>query len=30
MLACRYNLELKHVDVKGVYLNGILEDKVYM
>ena len=29
-LACRYNLELKHVDVKGAYLNGILEDKVYM
>ena len=30
VLACRYNLELKHVDVKGAYLNSILKDKVYM
>ena len=29
-LACRYNLELRHIDVKGAYLNGILEDDVYM
>ena len=29
-LACRYNLELRHIDVKGAYLNGILEDEVYM
>ena len=28
--ACRYGLELYHVDVKGAYLNGKLEDDVYM
>ena len=29
-LACRYNLELRHIDVKGAYLNGKLQDDVYM
>ena len=29
-LACRYNLKLKHIDIKGAYLNGILEENVYM
>ena len=29
-MACRYNLELQHIDVKGAYLNGILDDDVYM
>ena len=29
-LACRYDLELKHIDIKGAYLNGILEENVYM
>ena len=29
-LASRYNLELRHVDIKGAYLNGKLEDHVYM
>ena len=28
--ACRYNLELRHIDIKGAYLNGKLEDDVYM
>ena len=28
--ACRYNLELRHIDIKGTYLNGKLEDDVYM
>ena len=29
-IACHYNLELWHIDVKGAYLNGILENDVYM
>ena len=29
-LACRYNLELWHIDIKGAYLNGKLNDDVYM
>ena len=29
-LACCYNLELRHIDVKGAYLNGKLQDDVYM
>ena len=29
-MACRYNLGLCHVDVKGAYFNGKLEDDVYM
>ena len=29
-LACRYNLELRHIDIKGAYLNGKLDDDVYM
>jgi len=29
-LVCRYNLELRHIDVKGAYLNGKLDDNVYM
>ena len=29
-LACRYNLELQHINIKGAYLNGKLEDDVYM
>ena len=29
-LACRYNLKLCHIDIKGMYLNGKLEDNVYM
>jgi hypothetical protein len=29
-LACKYNLEVRQIDVKGAYLNGILEDDVYM
>ena len=28
-LACRYNLELQHIDVKGAYLNRILEDDCF-
>ena len=29
-LACRYNLELRHIDIKGAYLNSVLEEDVYM
>ena len=29
-LACRYNLELHHINVKGAYLNGVLDEDVYM
>ena len=29
-LACRYDLELRQIDVKGAYLNGKLEEDVYM
>ena len=29
-LVCCYNLELCHIDVKGAYLNGILDEDVYM
>ena len=29
-MACCYNLKQRHVDVKGAYLNGILDDDVYM
>jgi Reverse transcriptase (RNA-dependent DNA polymerase) len=29
-LACKYNLEVRQIDIKGAYLNGILEDDVYM
>ena len=29
-IACKYNLELRHMDVKGAYLNGMLEEEVYM
>jgi Reverse transcriptase (RNA-dependent DNA polymerase) len=29
-LACKYDLELQHIDIKGAYLNGKLEDDVYM
>ena len=29
-IACRDNLELRHIDIKGAYLNGRLEDDVYM
>ena len=29
-LTCHYNLELQHIDVKGAYLNGVLENNVYM
>ena len=29
-LACRYNLELHHINIKGTYLNGKLEDDIYM
>jgi Reverse transcriptase (RNA-dependent DNA polymerase) len=29
-LACKYDLELCHIDIKGAYLNGKLEDVVYM
>ena len=29
-MACCYNLKLRHIDVKGTYLNGILDDDVYM
>ena len=29
-LACRYNLELRNIDIKGAYLNGKLEDDIYM
>ena len=30
MIACRDNLELWHINIKGAYLNGRLEDDVYM
>ena len=29
-LACRHNLFLRHIDIKGAYLNGKLEEDVYM
>jgi Reverse transcriptase (RNA-dependent DNA polymerase) len=29
-LACKYNLVLRHIDVKGAYHNGKLDDAVYM
>ena len=29
-LSCKYNLELQQADIKGVYLNGKIEDNVYM
>ena len=29
-LACFMNLELRQIDVKGAYLNGIIEEDVYM
>ena len=27
---CHYNLELQQIDVKGAYLNGKLEENIYM
>ena len=29
-LACKYDLELQHINVKGAYLNGKLEEEVFM
>ena len=29
-LTCRYNLELCHINIKGTYLNGKLDDDMYM
>ena len=29
-LTCWHNLELWHIDIEGAYLNGILEDDVYI
>jgi Reverse transcriptase (RNA-dependent DNA polymerase) len=29
-LACKYNLVLQHINTKGAYLNGKLDDTVYM
>ena len=29
-IACQYNLKLRQVDVKGAYLNGVLEEDIYM
>lgn len=29
-LACHYNLEMHHINVKGAYLNGNLDEDVYM
>ena len=29
-LACQYNLFLQHIDIKGAYLNGKLEEDIYM
>ena len=29
-LACKYDLELRHIDVKGAYLNGRLDEEIFM
>lgn len=29
-LACKLNLELRQIDIKGAYLNGIIDEDVYM
>ena len=29
-LACKYNLELRQINIKGAYLNGKLDEDVYM
>ena len=29
-LAAKYNLEMRMVDVKGAYLNGVLKEEIYM
>ena len=29
-LACKYNLELHQINIKGAYLNGKLEENIYI